>query len=126
MEINWGPLCRDLPEWIGVYSDDPSVSYNQPEVIYRNLHNTSGRIETSVKIGKLRFPSGWNRNDENIVPVDYRKGKCLPFYVASFNDTELLTVECLKIKPNWMTKLEKHIGEIPLKELFIPGMYVCC
>lgn len=72
------------------------------------------------KIGKLKFPKGWNRNDVNIEPIHYKNSKCLNYFVASFNYDELLSVECLKIYPSWMTK-EDDIVKMKLKDLFIPG-----
>ncbi|XP_017474481.1 PREDICTED: uncharacterized protein LOC108365049 isoform X2 [Rhagoletis zephyria] len=119
LEINWGPECHDHPEWIGIFSEDPSTTYFHPEARITNINNSSGKVLSNVKVGKLRFPHGWNSNDDNTVPIEYPKGKCLPYYVASFNGSELLTVECLKIQPNWMSKLE-HIAQMPLKDLFIP------
>lgn len=76
------------------------------------------------KIGKLKFPKGWNRNDGDIKPVHYTKSKCLDYYVASFRQNELLSVECLKIYPTWMTK-QRDIVKMQLKELFIPGRITC-
>ncbi|CAD7003912.1 unnamed protein product [Ceratitis capitata] len=122
IEVNWGPECHEYPEWIGIFNEDPSTAYVPPEARITDITNSSGKIVSDVKIGKLRFPQGWNNYDENVVPIEYPKGKCLPYYVASFNGTELLTVECLKIQPNWMSKLD-HIAQMPLKELFIPGTH---
>ncbi|XP_028895405.2 uncharacterized protein LOC105211107 [Zeugodacus cucurbitae] len=122
LEVNWGPECHDHPEWIGIFSEDPSTTYVQPDARITDITNSSGKVLSDVKIGKLRFPPGWNNNDVNVVPSEYPKGKCLPYYVASFNGSELLTVECLKIQPNWMSKLE-HIAQMPLKDLFIPGTH---
>ncbi|XP_067647321.1 PI-PLC X domain-containing protein 1 [Eurosta solidaginis] len=122
LEVNWGPECHEHPEWIGIFSEDPTTSYVQPEARITDIRNSSGKVVSDVKIGKLRFPRGWNINDVNVVPIEYPKGKCLSYYVASFNGSELLTVECLKIQPNWMSKLE-HIAQMPLKDLFIPGTH---
>ncbi|XP_053955767.1 uncharacterized protein LOC128861561 [Anastrepha ludens] len=122
LEINWGPECHDHPEWIGIFNEDPSTAYVHPEARITDINNSSGKVLTNVNVGKLRFPFGWNINDINTVPIEYPKGKCLPYYVASFNGSELLTVECLKIQPNWMSKLE-HIAQMPLKDIFIPGTH---
>lgn len=122
VEINWGPDCRNKPEWIGLFPDDPSVSNTQPLAKVDNLQNSTGKFITNVKIGKLRFPRGWNRDDVNTLPAEYPKGKCLNYFVASFNGMELLSVECLKILPNWMGKTQ-HVADVPLKNLFIPGTH---
>ncbi|CAD7003914.1 uncharacterized protein LOC101460829 [Ceratitis capitata] len=122
IEVNWGPECHEHPEWIGIFKEDPSITYMLPEARITNISNSSGKVVSDVKIGEIKFPQGWNNYDETIVPIEYPKGKCLPYYVASFNGTELLTVECLKIQPNWMSNSE-HLAQMPLKELFIPGTH---
>ncbi|XP_030372967.1 uncharacterized protein LOC115622961 [Scaptodrosophila lebanonensis] len=123
LEVNWGPDCQTPPEWIGIFHQDPSISNFQPEVRIDGISNKTGKVTTHIKIGKLSFPGGWNRHDDDhIAPTKYPKGKCLPHYVASFNGTELLTVECLKIQPNWLSQL-KGIAKAPIKRLFLPGTH---
>lgn len=74
-------------------------------------------------MGKLLFPGGWNRQDPGEPPATrYPTGKCLPHYVASYNGTELLTVNCLKIQPNWMAQ-NKDVSLMPLKNMFLPGTH---
>lgn len=120
LELNWPPDCYTRPEWIGFYGDNPAISFTQPLLRIENVSNTTFKMPIKQKLGKLRFPGGWNRNDFNILATEYSKGKCLNYYVASFNGNELLAVECLKIYPNWLTKLP-NIRKLPLKDLFIPG-----
>uniref|UniRef100_A0A1B0B8W0 Phosphatidylinositol-specific phospholipase C X domain-containing protein n=1 Tax=Glossina palpalis gambiensis TaxID=67801 RepID=A0A1B0B8W0_9MUSC len=122
LELNWPPDCYTRPEWIGFYSDNPAISFTQPLLRIENVSDTTFKMPIKQKLGKLRFPGGWNRNDFNILATEYSKGKCLNYYVASFNGNELLAVECLKIYPNWLTKLP-NIRKLPLKDLFIPGTH---
>ncbi|SPP84657.1 uncharacterized protein LOC117587458 [Drosophila guanche] len=123
LEVNWGPDCAGPPEWIGIYGQDPTISNFQPELRINGLNNRTGKLSTPIKLGKLLFPGGWNRLDGNESPATrYPRGKCLPHYVASYNGTELLTVECLKIQPNWMAQI-KDGEQMPLKSLFLPGTH---
>ncbi|EDW80088.1 uncharacterized protein Dwil_GK24125 [Drosophila willistoni] len=123
LEVNWGPDCAAPPEWIGIYNRDPTISNFQPEMRIDGIKNRTGKITTHIKLGKLHYPGGWNRQDLNESPATvYPKGKCLPHYVASYNGTELLTVDCLKIQPNWLAHL-KGVAQIPIKRLFLPGTH---
>ncbi|XP_055372978.1 uncharacterized protein LOC129606608 [Condylostylus longicornis] len=124
IEINWGPNCIDKPEWIGIFQEDPAISTKPAKDCIRNITTLYGKYVTKVNLGKLYFPGGWERDDDQLQLVSYAKGKCLPFYVASFayND-DLIRVECLKIQPNWMRLSDQNIGKVPLKNLFIPGTH---
>ncbi|ALC43260.1 CG5895 [Drosophila busckii] len=124
LELNWGPDCYEPPEWVGIYRTDPSVSNLLPELRMDGIQNRTGRLQTHIKLGKLHFPGGWEKQDvhEQLVPTKYAKGKCLPYYVASYRGNELLTVDCLKIQPNWLGQL-KGIAELPIKHLFLPGTH---
>ncbi|XP_060654358.1 uncharacterized protein LOC132789992 [Drosophila nasuta] len=124
LEINWGPDCFAPPEWIGIYREDPSVSSLAPEVHLAGIQNRTGKRLTPFKLGKLHFPGGWQREEaeQSSSVTSYSKGKCLNYYVASYNGTELLTIDCLKIQPNWMAHL-KEAAQLPLKQLFLPGTH---
>ncbi|XP_017042983.1 uncharacterized protein LOC108089317 [Drosophila ficusphila] len=123
LEVNWGPNCYGPPEWIGIYGQDPTTSNFQPELRIDGIENSTGKMITPIKLGKLRFPGGWNRQDSEEQPATrYPKGKCLPHFVASYKGTELLTVDCLKIQPNWMTQI-KYLNKVPLKKIFLPGTH---
>ncbi|XP_023169879.1 uncharacterized protein LOC111598719 [Drosophila hydei] len=123
LEINWGPDCYAPPEWVGIYRQDPSVSNFQPELRIDGIRNRTGKRQTPIKLGKLQFPGGWNRpTAEQATATKYPKGKCLPYYVASYNGNELLTIDCLKIQPNWLAHLKDAAG-MPLKHLFLPGTH---
>ncbi|KAH8395280.1 hypothetical protein KR222_008193, partial [Zaprionus bogoriensis] len=122
LEINWGPDCYAPPEWIGIYREDPTISSLQPEQRIVGIEQRWGRRQTDFKLGKLHFPGGWNRQDEPPVAKRYPKGICLPYYAASYNGTELLTVDCLKIQPNWLAQL-KDASRMPFRQLFLPGSH---
>ncbi|KAH8302873.1 hypothetical protein KR044_011452, partial [Drosophila immigrans] len=124
LEINWGPDCFGPPEWIGIYREDPSVSNMAPEVHIAGIQNRTGKRLTPFKLGKLHFPGGWQREEAEhaVSATSYPKGKCLPYYVASYNGTELLTIDCLKIQPSWMAHL-REAARLPLKQLFLPGTH---
>nr|XP_016935507.2 uncharacterized protein LOC108014008 [Drosophila suzukii] len=123
LEINWGPNCYGPPQWVGIYGQDPTISNFQPDLRIDGLANSTGKMITPIKLGKLHFPGGWNRQDDGDQPLtQYPTGKCLPHYVASYNGTELLTVDCLKIQPNWMAHI-KDVSQMPLKNIFLPGTH---
>lgn len=84
----------------------------------------SGRVETDVKFKKLNLPAPWNdKASGNFSEHEETATKCLNFYVMSFSNTnEILSFDCLKIQPTWMSEM-KHIQDIPLKDLFIPGTH---
>lgn len=83
-------------------------------------HNQTGIFETNVRIGHLKLPNGWNRDEVLEKTPKENTGKCLPFYVASFDGTTLRSMDCLKIQPNWMN-MNTHLMDVPLKNIFIPG-----
>lgn len=98
------------------------MSSMQPELRELGITERWGKRQLDMKLGKLQFPSGWNRQDTQPPPVGYSKGICLPFYAASYNGTELLTVNCLKIQPNWLAQI-KDAARMPFKQLFLPGSH---
>uniref|UniRef100_A0A6P4E5L5 Uncharacterized protein LOC108038273 n=1 Tax=Drosophila rhopaloa TaxID=1041015 RepID=A0A6P4E5L5_DRORH len=123
LEINWGPYCYGPPQWVGIYAKDPTTSNFQPDFRIDGIANRTGKLITPIKLGKLHFPGGWNRQDASDQPAtQYPAGKCLPHFVASYNGTELLTVDCLKIQPNWMAQI-KDVNRMPLKDIFLPGTH---
>ncbi|XP_016958903.2 uncharacterized protein LOC108030524 [Drosophila biarmipes] len=123
LEVNWGPNCYGPPQWVGIYGQDPTISNFLPDLRIDGLANSTGKMITPIKLGKLHFPGGWNRQDDGDQAVTrYHTGKCLPHYVASYNGTELLTVDCLKIQPNWMAQI-KDVSQMPLKNVFLPGTH---
>lgn len=118
--INWGPGCDRPPKWIGLYDKDPSIFSDNPKVYVKTNNNKTGLLETNVKIGRLNLPDGWNREKVLQQKPKRNSGKCLPFYVASFDGKILRSMDCLKIQPNWMST-NKHLMDVPLKNIFIPG-----
>lgn len=120
--INWGPACRNPPKWIGLYDKDPSGCYGDHKVYVETNNNQQGIFETNVTIGQLILPDGWSRDDALKRPPKRNNGKCLPFYVASFDDDAktLRSMDCLKIQPNWMNA-NTHLMDVPLKNIFLPG-----
>ena len=122
LEVNWGPKCPNPAEWIGLYPEDPSVSYSAPLFTVDLDNKTTGHIKTHVKLGDIQLPYGWNRNEAADNTPDHIKSACLPFYIASFNGKKIQTLDCLKIQPNWMKSMPE-IQNVPLKDLFIPGTH---
>lgn len=124
--INWGPNCENPPSHIAFYRVDPAVSNVTPEIIYRTYGQSSGRITTEVKFGKHRFPDGWNRYDQKEAVDGMRQKRnsnlCLPFYIASLVQSNIETINCLKIQPNWMSQ-RIHLNEVPFNQLFLPGTH---
>lgn len=121
LEINWGPKCQNPAEWIALYAQDPTISFAGPIFSVNTENQSTGHIKTNVKLGEIRLPYGWNKNEIN----DGHKPdhvKCLPYYIASFNNKTLQTLDCLKIHPNWMKEIPQ-IQDIALKDLFIPGSH---
>lgn len=130
--INWGAstestACANVLEWIGLYDQNPFLFENLSPVFHHYSQNlSSGRIETDIKFKKLKLPAPWNdkkwgnfsevRNGETAM-------KCLNFYVMSYgNSNRILTFDCLKIQPTWMSEMTEIHG-ISLKDLFIPGTH---
>lgn len=122
LEINWGPKCPNPAEWIGLYAEDPSISYLPPLYTINLNRRPTGHIKTTVKLGELHLPRGWSKNQAAFSSPDHTKSACLPFYVASFNDHAIQTIDCLKIHPNWMQSMSE-IRNVSLKNLFIPGTH---
>lgn len=123
LEVNWGPRCANPAEWIALFSDDPSMSYEAPLFSIDLNNKSTGHIKTNVKLSDIELPYGWNRNDvEHTTPDHIPKSACLPFYIASFNGKSMQTLDCLKIQPNWMKSIPE-IQNVPLKQLFLPGTH---
>ncbi|XP_073843071.1 uncharacterized protein [Musca autumnalis] len=122
LTLNWPSDCYVRPEWYGIYTEEPSSVLLNPYIRIQNVSDGIHRLTIKQKIGKLKFPHGWNRNDAADNVEHYTKMKCLDYYVASFRRNELLSVECLKIYPNWMRSHE-DMGQMQLKDLFIPGTH---
>lgn len=120
LTLNWASDCYVRPEWYGIYTEEPSSILLNPYIRIQNVSDGIHHLAIKQKVGKLRFRNGWNRNDPTDEVEHYRTFKCLDYYVASFRGNELLSVECLKIYPNWMRSHE-DIGRMQLKDLFIPG-----
>lgn len=123
LEINWGPKCPNPAEWIAIYAEDPTISYEAPLYTTNTDGKPTGHIRTSVKLHKIHLPYGWSKNEvNNGYRPNHIKSACLPFYIASFNGERLQTLDCLKIQPNWMKQMPQ-IRNIALKNLFIPGTH---
>lgn len=118
--INWGPACQHPPKWIGLYTKDPSVFNIKPSAYIETNQTQKGLFETNVTIGQFELPDGWNRQDVLNEPPKRNNGRCLPFFVASYDGFTLRSMDCLKIQPNWMST-DPHLMDVPLKNIFIPG-----
>lgn len=120
MEINWGPNCANPPDSIGLFRKDPSMSNDRPLVTLQINGQRTGNFKTNVKLGKIKFPQGWDKAEAAQHSPQYTEFACLPFYMASFIDGRLQTSNCLKIQPNWMTSMPT-IYNVSFKNLFLPG-----
>jgi len=54
---------------VGIYGQDPTISNFQPDLRIDGLANSTGKMITPIKLGKLHFPGGWNRQDDGDQPV---------------------------------------------------------
>lgn len=123
LEINWGPRCQNPAEWLALYAQDPTVSFEAPLFSINTENQSTGHVKTDVKLGEIHFPYGWNKNEiSDGHKPDHIKSACLPYFIASFNNKTLQTLDCLKIQPNWMKSIPQ-IQDIALKDLFIPGTH---
>lgn len=123
LEINWGPKCQNPAEWIALYAQDPTVSFEGPLFSVNTDNQSTGHVKTNVRLGKIHLPYGWDRNEIDIGrKPDHIKSACLSYFIASFNNKTLQTLDCLKIHPNWMKKIPQ-IQDIALRNLFIPGSH---
>lgn len=123
LEINWGPRCPNPADWIGLYAEDPSISYVEPIYKIKSNGDATGHIKTNVKLGKFHLPNGWERNNaEENEPEFSMTSICLPYYVASYIGNKQQTIDCLKVHPTWMSSIEQ-IQNVTFKQLFIPGTH---
>lgn len=123
LEINWGPKCHNPAEWIALYAKDPTVSVDAPLFTVNTENKSTGHIKTNVKFGEIHLPYGWNRDEIKYGhKPDHIKSACLSYFIASFNNKTLQTLDCLKIQPNWMKKIPQ-IQNVALKDLIIPGTH---
>ncbi|XP_055686729.1 uncharacterized protein LOC129792051 [Lutzomyia longipalpis] len=119
LEVNWGSACEEKM-WIGVFQKNPSL-YNEQPIYYLETHGQpSGYELTSIQLGRLDLPKEWES------PAGEKKNfhtECLPYFVAGFRGDDLVSLDCLKIQPQWQTQMKDRIGNIPLRKLFIPGTH---
>lgn len=129
MIINLGPGCVEVPDWIGIYRQNPSLS-NEPPLAYiktsENRTNTSKQepfpFLTDVKFNNLNLPWGWDEETALRDPPKRGRGICLNLFIASYKENKLQTLDCLKIQPAWMS-LEKQFADVPFRQIFIPGSH---
>uniref|UniRef100_A0A336KCN0 CSON007042 protein n=1 Tax=Culicoides sonorensis TaxID=179676 RepID=A0A336KCN0_CULSO len=128
--INLGPDCTDLPDWIGIYRQNPSLS-NEPPLAFIKLKDEKNRTAfkrkstqfvTDVKLGNIAMPWGWDEEDALKNPPKRGRNICLNLFIASYKENTLQTLDCLKIQPAWMS-LEKSLLDTPFRQLFIPGSH---
>lgn len=122
--LNWPINCIRRPQiqWIGLYPFDPRQFQNimQPLLRFDEINETIYRLPLTWRLGTVRLPKGWNRNEQLLVEWSVGEKKlesCLDYYVAAFRDRELLAVYCLKVYPRWTATFH----DFPLRQLFIPG-----
>lgn len=89
-----------------------------PLLRFDHINETIYRLPLKWRLGLLRFPRGWNRDELYDRSIIEREDKaCLDYYVAAFRKSELLAVYCLKVYPRWTG----NFRNFSLKQLFIPG-----
>ncbi|XP_063701308.1 uncharacterized protein LOC134831500 [Culicoides brevitarsis] len=120
--INFGPGCVEFPDWVGIYRQNPSISNEPPLAYVKTSRNISRQFQTDVKFGNLQFPWGWEEESALKNPPKRGRGICLNLFVASYKNNQLLTLDCLKIQPAWMS-LEKQFADVPFRQFFIPGTH---
>lgn len=59
-----------------------------------------GQFQTSYSLAGVRLPGGWDLdNPEDSDPGD----ECVAYWIGSYSNESLEQVDCLKIRPTWMS-----------------------
>lgn len=125
--INLSPGCVEIPDWIGIYRQNPSIS-NEPPLAYiktsdnRTSNKSPLQFVTDVKFNNVQLPWGWDEESALRNPPKRGRGICLNLFIASYKENKLQTLDCLKIQPAWMS-LEKQFNDVPFRQFFIPGSH---
>lgn len=125
LQINWGPKCSPPPTWIGLYRQNPTLIDGQPDYYVQTEDKPSGSHTTDVLLGNLQLPAIWERDKavQLTAAPSGRSPVCLQYFIAAYNaSNHIQTVDCLKLRPQWMGNLDS-MWSAPLRNVFIPGTH---
>ncbi|GIX98826.1 PI-PLC X-box domain-containing protein DDB_G0293730 [Caerostris darwini] len=112
LEINWfgHPPAED--DYIAVYHQDPELYPYNDSVLLLEPH---------------KYPGGYFRtNIEMPIHVDNfnENTRCFGYWAVYHGENgEIKHSTCLQLRPFWMKEIAKHISDLKLSEIMIPGSH---
>ncbi|XP_059468555.1 uncharacterized protein LOC132192559 [Neocloeon triangulifer] len=135
LEINWDPnLCMGNLHSVFLTSKDPQSANFSLDGSFLDsavcMHHPANFYRTNVTLGRPRLPGGWDKdtviqNEVNSASNKPESGDhCLPYWIAGFDKSgNLLSSDCLKIRPTWMGDMKSQIAGAKVSQLMIPGTH---
>ncbi|XP_077295162.1 PI-PLC X domain-containing protein 1-like [Arctopsyche grandis] len=133
IELNWdlsrcsGVPDSQIPNQIALYKNDPTTSNASIPLttIFLKDHEW-GYYVTDTTLGEIRLPGKRAiKYINNKIQSNIRASNsiCLPFWIASFRDNQLLKSDCLKMQPTWMGDIKQDIADLQLFKIILPGTH---
>uniref|UniRef100_A0A1B6LSQ0 Phosphatidylinositol-specific phospholipase C X domain-containing protein n=1 Tax=Graphocephala atropunctata TaxID=36148 RepID=A0A1B6LSQ0_9HEMI len=115
IQLNW----VEGVEEVALFTSDPT--FNQtPVVRIKTEDYPEGMYQSSYSLARPTLVGGWELDH----PGPQESGDhCLNFWIGSYRNDTLEQVECLKIRPTWMSDNRLSIGGLSLTSLVWPGTH---
>ncbi|XP_054272973.1 PI-PLC X domain-containing protein 1-like [Macrosteles quadrilineatus] len=118
LQLNW---AEDVEE-VALFTSDPSVNTSIAPVVHLLTEDhPEGIYQTNITLGRPNL-GAWELG----APADPESpagDQCLPFWIGSYRNGSLEQVECLKIRPTWMSDNSLSIGGLTITSLVWPGTH---
>ena len=109
-EINWEVNEVLLGDWVAIFDRDPQDNWSSP-------------VESAIP----QVASGYHLTNHSLphlsVNTSFKEGSCLGWWTAYMRDDSPLATDCIKVHPRWMSVLKERLGDIPLRQLVLPGAH---
>lgn len=116
IEINWvSPSDRQEVDFVGLYRDNPLNAQAEP-IVRVNAGAHDGYFLTQEEFPQINIHQPSLQSQPRTM--------CLySYWVAYIRSGSVLSINCIKIQPQWMWNMKKVIGSMPLHSLMIPGTH---
>eukprot|EP00095_Tigriopus_kingsejongensis_P009839 maker-scaffold21_size687808-snap-gene-4.9 protein:Tk09839 transcript:maker-scaffold21_size687808-snap-gene-4.9-mRNA-1 annotation:"hypothetical protein DAPPUDRAFT_220083" len=111
--LNWVRPEQSQPsDWVGLFDVDISNEHI--------LHEDEAKLvvrmnETQASYKKTDMPLRFR--------IFHEIDACMDFWIAYVRVDEVISINCLKTRPRWMTKMREYIGFLPISQLMLPGTH---
>lgn len=116
LEINWvSPSDRQEDDFVGLYRDNPLNGPADP-IVRVNAGTHDGYFLTQEEFPEINI-------HQPILQSQPRTMCLYSYWVAYIRSGRVLSINCIKIQPQWMWNMKNVIGSMPLHSLMIPGTH---